>query len=163
MSAGFAGALGTYGSNGAGFGGAAMNSGATGSLLSNGMHAQNMQQQQQQAQGSAAGGGSQTSGAPAGTSDNGAPPQPEYTLAGILHFLQSEWRRYERDRNEWEIERAEMRVSAECCVLLGRMCSQRYLQARIALLEGERRGVENLKTDLMRRVKMLEYALRQER
>lgn len=37
--------------------------------------------------------------------------QPEYTLAGILHFLQSEWRRYERDRNEWEIERAEMRVS----------------------------------------------------
>lgn len=68
----------------------------------------------------------------------------EYTLAGILHHLQSEWRRYEKDRNEWEIERAEMR-------------------ARIALLEGERRGVENLKTDLMRRVKMLEYALRQER
>jgi hypothetical protein len=24
--------------------------------------------------------------------------------------LQTEWRRYERDRNEWEIERAEMRV-----------------------------------------------------
>ncbi|PWZ03691.1 WD40 repeat-like protein, partial [Testicularia cyperi] len=69
---------------------------------------------------------------------------PEYSLAGILHFLQSEWRRYEKDRNEWEIERAEMR-------------------ARIALLEGERRGVDNLKTDLMRRVKMLEYALRQER
>ncbi|MCO5613920.1 hypothetical protein L7F22_068200 [Adiantum nelumboides] len=70
--------------------------------------------------------------------------QPEYTLAGILHFLQSEWRRYERDRNEWEIERAEMR-------------------ARVALLEGERRSIENLKTDLMRRVKMLEFALRQER
>lgn len=70
--------------------------------------------------------------------------QPEYTLAGILHFLQSEWRRYERDRNEWEIERAEMR-------------------ARVALLEGERRSAENLKTDLMRRVKMLEFALRQER
>ncbi|SPC62739.1 related to STRIATIN [Ustilago sp. UG-2017b] len=71
-------------------------------------------------------------------------PTSEYSLAGILHHLQSEWRRYEKDRNEWEIERAEMR-------------------ARIALLEGERRGVENLKTDLMRRVKMLEYALRQER
>lgn len=41
------------------------------------------------------------------TSSNG---QPEYSLAGILHYLQSEWRRYERDRNEWEIERAEMRV-----------------------------------------------------
>ncbi|KAK0548105.1 1,2-dihydroxy-3-keto-5-methylthiopentene dioxygenase [Tilletia horrida] len=84
-------------------------------------------------------------GSTAGASGNGAAPNPpEYTLAGILHFLQSEWRRYERDRNEWEIERAEMR-------------------ARIALLEGERRGAENLKTDLMRRVKMLEFALRQER
>ncbi|KAL9931309.1 hypothetical protein V8E36_009819 [Tilletia maclaganii] len=85
--------------------------------------------------------GSSTTGT--GASGNGPNP-PEYTLAGILHFLQSEWRRYERDRNEWEIERAEMR-------------------ARIALLEGERRGAENLKTDLMRRVKMLEFALRQER
>lgn len=37
--------------------------------------------------------------------------QQEYSLAGVLHFLQTEWRRYERDRNEWEIERAEMRVS----------------------------------------------------
>ncbi|KAJ3039309.1 hypothetical protein HDV00_012301 [Rhizophlyctis rosea] len=37
------------------------------------------------------------------------------------------------------------------------------MQARISFLEGERRGVENLKTDLVRRVKMLEYALRQER
>ncbi|KDN38707.1 WD40 repeat-like protein [Tilletiaria anomala UBC 951] len=95
--------------------------------------------------GAGGGGGCMGSGSGAGsnqdTSSNG---QSEYTLAGILHYLQSEWRRYERDRNEWEIERAEMR-------------------ARIALLEGERRGIENLKTDLMRRVKMLEYALRQER
>ena len=36
-------------------------------------------------------------------------------------------------------------------------------QARIALLEGQRRSAENLKLDLLRRVKMLEYALRQER
>lgn len=36
-------------------------------------------------------------------------------------------------------------------------------QARIALLEGERRGVENVKNDLLRRIKMLEFALRQER
>ncbi|KAJ9091990.1 hypothetical protein QFC19_008858 [Naganishia cerealis] len=65
-------------------------------------------------------------------------------LASVLHYLQSEWRRWERDRNEWEIERAEMR-------------------ARIALLEGERRSAENLKMDMMRRVKMLEFALKQER
>jgi hypothetical protein len=36
-------------------------------------------------------------------------------------------------------------------------------QARIALLEGERRSFENIKVDLMRRIKMLEYALRVER
>ncbi|KAL0578241.1 1,2-dihydroxy-3-keto-5-methylthiopentene dioxygenase [Marasmius crinis-equi] len=76
------------------------------------------------------------------------PPPPsngqDYTLSNVLHFLQTEWRRYERDRNEWEIERAEMR-------------------ARIALLEGERRSFENVKLDLMRRIKMLEYALRMER
>lgn len=46
---------------------------------------------------------------------NAIPPPPpqngqDVTLSGVLHFLQSEWRRYERDRNEWEIERAEMRV-----------------------------------------------------
>ena len=43
------------------------------------------------------------------------PPPPlngqDLNLSNILHFLQSEWRRYERERNEWEIERAEMRVS----------------------------------------------------
>lgn len=38
-----------------------------------------------------------------------------------------------------------------------------YSQARIALLEGERRSFENVKLDLMRRIKMLEYALRMER
>jgi hypothetical protein len=37
------------------------------------------------------------------------------------------------------------------------------VQARIALLEGERRSFENVKLDLMRRIKMLEYALRVER
>lgn len=53
------------------------------------------------------------------------------------------------------------------------VCSQRNVglhfhslsssQARIALLEGERRSFENIKVDLMRRIKMLEYALRVER
>lgn len=66
-------------------------------------HAQQQQQQQQQAQ-------SQSLSAP--------PPPPlngqDLNLSNILHFLQSEWRRYERDRNEWEIERAEMRVCHIC-------------------------------------------------
>lgn len=37
------------------------------------------------------------------------------------------------------------------------------MQARIAFLQGERKGQENLKHDLIRRIKMLEYALKQER
>ncbi|BGP66592.1 1,2-dihydroxy-3-keto-5-methylthiopentene dioxygenase [Rhodotorula toruloides] len=71
-------------------------------------------------------------------------PYPPMTLAAALHFLQSEHRRYARDRNEWEIERAEMR-------------------ARIALLEGEKRGNEGALKSLGRRCKMLEMALRGER
>ncbi|KAF9289105.1 hypothetical protein BGZ68_010060 [Mortierella alpina] len=73
-----------------------------------------------------------------------APTVAEYAFPSVLQFLQSEWRRFERDRNEWDIEKAEMK-------------------ARIAFLEGEKRGVDNTKMDLMKRVKMLEYALRQER
>ena len=38
-----------------------------------------------------------------------------------------------------------------------------FCQAKIAFLQGERRGQENLKRDLVRRIKMLEYALKQER
>lgn len=37
------------------------------------------------------------------------------------------------------------------------------MQARIAMLLGERKCLESLKSDLTRRIKMLEYALRQER
>jgi len=48
------------------------------------------------------------------------------------------------ERSSWDLERAE-------------------LQARIAFLQGERKGQDNLKNDLIRRIKMLEYALKQER
>ncbi|KAA0187591.1 hypothetical protein HAZT_HAZT005621, partial [Hyalella azteca] len=47
------------------------------------------------------------------------------------------------ERSQWELEKAE-------------------LQAKIAFLNGERTGQENLKNDLVRRIKMLEYALKQE-
>jgi striatin 1/3/4 len=68
----------------------------------------------------------------------------QYTMPGIMHFLQTEWARFETDRAQWEIDRAE-------------------LQAKVAFLQGERKGQENLKVDLVRRIKMLEYALKQER
>ncbi|WWC89550.1 uncharacterized protein L201_004474 [Kwoniella dendrophila CBS 6074] len=105
---------------------------------------QNVQQQQQQQQGGIGGGSVSGNTIDGGSGSNGGSGQQEMNLASVLHYLQSEWRRWERDRNEWEIERAEMR-------------------ARIALLEGQRRSAENLKVDLLRRVKMLEFALRQER
>ncbi|PIO15492.1 hypothetical protein AB205_0181990, partial [Aquarana catesbeiana] len=68
----------------------------------------------------------------------------QYTIPGILHYIQHEWARFEMERAHWEVERAE-------------------LQARIAFLQGERKGQENLKKDLVRGIKMLEYALKQER
>ncbi|ULT89641.1 hypothetical protein L5515_008067 [Caenorhabditis briggsae] len=68
----------------------------------------------------------------------------QYTMSGILHFIQHEWTKNELDRTRWEAERAEM-------------------QARIAFLQGERKGQENLKQDLVRRIKMLEFCLKQER
>ncbi|KAK5917407.1 hypothetical protein CgunFtcFv8_012299 [Champsocephalus gunnari] len=71
-------------------------------------------------------------------------PRQQYTIPGILHYIQHEWARFEMERAHWEVERAE-------------------LQARIAFLQGERKGQENLKNDLVRRIKMLEYALKQER
>uniref|UniRef100_A0A3Q4I7C5 Striatin, calmodulin binding protein n=1 Tax=Neolamprologus brichardi TaxID=32507 RepID=A0A3Q4I7C5_NEOBR len=73
----------------------------------------------------------------------GEAARAQYSIPGILHFLQHEWARFEVERAQWEVERAE-------------------LQAQIAFLQGERRGQENLKKDLVRRIKMLEYALKQE-
>uniref|UniRef100_A0A8C9XYU2 Striatin n=1 Tax=Sander lucioperca TaxID=283035 RepID=A0A8C9XYU2_SANLU len=60
----------------------------------------------------------------------------QYSIPGILHFLQHEWACFE--------------------VEMGGV-------AQIAFLQGERKGQENLKKDLVRRIKMLEYALKQER
>uniref|UniRef100_A0A336KGC5 CSON006515 protein n=1 Tax=Culicoides sonorensis TaxID=179676 RepID=A0A336KGC5_CULSO len=68
----------------------------------------------------------------------------QYTIPGVLHFIQHEWSRFELERSQWDVDRAE-------------------LQAKIAVLLGERKGQESLKSDLIRRIKMLEYALKQER
>ncbi|KAM6228752.1 LOW QUALITY PROTEIN: striatin-4 [Spheniscus humboldti] len=93
-------------------------------------------------------------GTPPGPGPGSAPgptpggPEPAgrggLSLPGILHFIQHEWARFEAEKGRWEAERAE-------------------LQAQVAFLQGERKGQENLKTDLVRRIKMLEYALKQER
>uniref|UniRef100_A0A8C3RW98 Striatin 3 n=1 Tax=Chelydra serpentina TaxID=8475 RepID=A0A8C3RW98_CHESE len=98
----------------------------------------------------AGGGGGQQPQVPAAAAGQEAGDRAElsrpqhYTIPGILHYIQHEWARFEMERAHWEVERAE-------------------LQARIAFLQGERKGQENLKKDLVRRIKMLEYALKQER
>ncbi|KAM3163587.1 Far8 [Lachancea thermotolerans] len=51
---------------------------------------------------------------------NPIPTSPMYTLPGVMHYLQTEFTRNERDRIGWELERSEMKT-------------------RIAQLEGENR------------------------
>lgn len=77
-------------------------------------------------------------------SNNAASHEQIYTIPGVLHFIQHEFTRFEIERSQWDVDRAE-------------------LQAKIAVLLGERKGQESLKADLIRRIKMLEYALIQER
>ena len=65
-------------------------------------------------------------------------------LTGVMRFLQTEWHRHERDRNAWQIERAEMK-------------------SRIGKLEGDGRTNKRLQESLGKHVKILENALKKER
>merc|ERR1712127_179428 len=68
----------------------------------------------------------------------------QYSIPGILQFIQAEWSRFELERAQWKVEKAE-------------------LTAQVAFLQGEQKGQQNLRRDLIRRIKMLEFALKQER
>ncbi|KIM99053.1 hypothetical protein OIDMADRAFT_146710 [Oidiodendron maius Zn] len=70
------------------------------------------------------------------------PQGTEYTLQGVMRFLQSEWHRHERDRNGWEIERQEMK-------------------GRIARLEGSTRKSDSSNKSLKKYINMLEKALKE--
>lgn len=63
---------------------------------------------------------------------------------GVMRFLQTEWHRHERDRNAWEIERAEMK-------------------SRIGRLEGDVRTSKRLHESVGKHVRLLEAALKKER
>lgn len=65
------------------------------------------------------------------------PQATEYTLQGVMRFLQTEWHRHERDRNSWEIEKQEMR-------------------GRIAHLEGQARRADATQKALKKYVTILE-------
>ncbi|KAF2738534.1 striatin Pro11 [Polyplosphaeria fusca] len=83
-------------------------------------------------------------GGAAGGGDGGGPTGTEYTLQGVMRFLQLEWHNHERARNAWDIERAEMK-------------------AKIAKQEGEVRSAKKLNDQLNKHIRMLEQALLAER
>ena len=68
----------------------------------------------------------------------------KYTWGGVIDFLQDHQHSTAEREAEWVIEKQE-------------------LQSKIASLESDLKAQENINRDLLKRVKMLEYALRQER
>lgn len=85
-------------------------------------------------------GGMDLSGAMQGNVSN-QPPATEYTLQGVMRFLQTEWHRHERDRNAWEIEKQEMK-------------------GRIANLEGQARRADATQKALKKYVSILERKIK---
>ena len=74
---------------------------------------------------------------PMQTNGSNQPPATEYTLQGVMRFLQTEWHRHERERNSWEIEKQEMK-------------------GRIANLEGQARRADATQKALRKYVTILE-------
>lgn len=62
------------------------------------------------------GNGAAGGGGPPATEGAGPAAGPElsrpqqYTIPGILHYIQHEWARFEMERAHWEVERAELQV-----------------------------------------------------
>ncbi|PSN70953.1 WD40 repeat-like protein [Corynespora cassiicola Philippines] len=83
-------------------------------------------------------------GGAVGGGDGNGQQGTEYTLQGVMRFLQLEWHNHERARNAWDIERAEMK-------------------AKIAKQEGEVRSAKKLNDQLNKHIRMLEQALMNER
>lgn len=73
----------------------------------------------------------------------GPPHATEYTLQGVMRFLQTEWHRHERDRNAWEIEKQEMK-------------------GRIANLEGAARRADATQKALKKYVAILEAKVKEQ-
>ena len=67
-----------------------------------------------------------------------------YSFAGVISFLEQEWFTYQDQREKWELDKREM-------------------QRQIDALQQKNQALENVQHDLVKRIKMLEYALVQER
>lgn len=68
--------------------------------------------------------------------------QQQYTIPGILHYIQHEWARFEMERAHWEVERAELQVSLVSLALnfyRANPCWKRLLPAfALSALKGNR-------------------------
>lgn len=42
--------------------------------------------------------------------NNTSQPTTQYSIPGILHFIQHEWARFELERSQWDVDRAELQV-----------------------------------------------------
>ncbi|PKS05535.1 hypothetical protein jhhlp_008052 [Lomentospora prolificans] len=71
------------------------------------------------------------------------PPGTEYTLQGVMRFLQSEWHRHERERNSWDIEKQEMK-------------------ARIAQLEGKLKRGDATQNASKKYIKLLQRKIKEQ-
>lgn len=45
-------------------------------------------------------------------SNGNAQNVPQYTIPGILHFIEHEWQRFQAERSQWDTDRAELQVRA---------------------------------------------------
>lgn len=84
-------------------------------------------------------GSNELGGMMAGNAGASHPPATEYTLQGVMRFLQTEWHRHERDRNAWEIERQEMKAriaNLEGSVRRGD-ATQKALQKYVTILQNK--------------------------
>jgi len=57
--------------------------------------------------------------------------RPQYSMPGILHFLQTEWARFEMERSQWDVERAELQVNSHISV---NILTHKYLTKYLCML-----------------------------
>ena len=81
--------------------------------------------------------------------------ESNYNFPGVLFFLQSEYRKYERERNEWNIERADLLVFHKCN-------KPDSIQSKITILNGKLKNAEQENVELEKSTKILQTALKQQ-
>ena len=85
------------------------------------------------------------------------PINSNYSWIGVLEFLQEQYRSLNYKETEWLLEKQQMEV------FINPFKRLKKIQAKIAKIEGELQAHESINKDLIKRIKMLEFSLRQER